>query len=379
MRRIISMLVAVTAAGGLALFGLISAGAASAGTAGTTGPGSWSFDPGDGSNTISTTYNTSTSTSTAYQAQIQQPINPNGSSVWPTKKGVIPVQFYLQQATDTKTTKTPTTVYPDTLTSDGTPYPGLNSYSALFWTPPSGSGLTVGGLTNLTAYFRWLEGQNQAGSMRWTINTPDGNVYVYYGEPFNTGAGTVDSGVNMITDPTNTSRVEAQSPLPASPQYDTWNNVMPRPVAGVGSIASEPVNWVQLVIDSGTSTAPEQVQLSDVQITAGGNTSEYVPGTVTGTPVTTDSFGPWANTTSPAMYIDIAKGTSADPGTVDETTYTGVGDTSGQFAVVDGKYKYNLSNNLSTGTYNVFMTPNTDANRIPVTNSPTGAATFVLK
>jgi hypothetical protein len=376
MLRIIRMLTAATAAGGLALLGLVTAGAASAGTPGTTGPGIWSFDPGDGSNAISTTYNTVTSTSTAYQAQIQQPINPNGTSVWPAKKGVIPVQFYLQQATDTKTTKTPTTVYPDTLTSDGSPYPGLNSYGALFWTPPIGSNLTVGGLTNLTAYFNWLAGTNQAGSMRWTINTPDGNVFVYYGDPMNTG--TADSGVNMITHGGN--RVEISQLNPAhSPLYDTWTSVLADSATSGTQVANEPVNWVQLVIDSGTSTAPEKVQLSDVQITDNQGTSEYVPGTVTGTPITTDSFGPWANTTSPAMYIDIAKGTSADPGTVDEATYTGVGDTSGQFAVVDGKYKYNLSNNLSPGTYNVFMTPDTDANRIPVTNSPTGAATFVLK
>ena len=79
------------------------------------------------------------------------------------------------------------------------------------------------------------------------------------------------------------------------------------------------------------------------------------------------------------MYIDIAEGSSSDPGTVDETTYTGVGDTSGQFAAVDSKHKYNLSNSLSAGTYNIWMTPSDDAHRIPVTNSPTAAATFVLK
>jgi hypothetical protein len=59
--------------------------------------------------------------------------------------------------------------------------------------------------------------------------------------------------------------------------------------------------------------------------------------------------------------------------------HAGVGDTSGQFAVVDSKYKYNLSNSLTAGTYNIWMTPSDDAHRIPVTNSPTAAATFVLK
>jgi hypothetical protein len=46
---------------------------------------------------------------------------------------------------------------------------------------------------------------------------------------------------------------------------------------------------------------------------------------------------------------------------------------------VDSKYKYNLSNSLTAGTYNIWMTPSDDAHRVPVTNSPTAAATFVLK
>jgi hypothetical protein len=33
-----------------------------------------------------------------YKAQIQQPINPDGTSTWPAKRGVIPVQFKLTKA-----------------------------------------------------------------------------------------------------------------------------------------------------------------------------------------------------------------------------------------------------------------------------------------
>ena len=60
---------------------------------------------------------------------------------------------------------------------------------------------------------------------------------------------------------------------------------------------------------------------------------------------------------------------------MDETSYTGVGDTSGQFAVVNGMYKYNLStSSLSgAGTYWVYMTPDTDAHRVA------SGGTFVLK
>ena len=378
MSRTIRMLVAATAAGGLALTGLLTlAGAASAATAGTTGPGSWFFDQGDGNNAIVTTGGGTPSTK--YQAQIQQPINADASSVWPAKKGVIPVQFQLQQATCTPGSST---LYPDTLTSlQGVSYPGLGSYGNLSWTPPSGSGLTVGQITNLTANFTWLQGQNHTGSMYWIINTPDGNVWIYYGDIAGTGVytGTSGTGANMINLALGSARAEA-SQLGHSPQYDTLANILAAaPASGsVPTIGQEPVNWIGLAVDEG-SAGTQQVQLTStspaVDIGTAAGDSTYTPGTVSSSP----SCTAWTNTTTPSMYIDIAQGSSADPGTVDETSYTGVGDTSGQFAVVDGKYKYNLSNSLAAGTYNIWMTPDTDADRIPVTNSPTGSARFVLK
>jgi hypothetical protein len=354
-----------------------AAGAASASPMpGTTGPGSWSFDPGTGSNAISTTTGPPmTSTSTVYQAQIQQPINPDDSSVWPAKKGVIPVQFYLQQATKTTTTTTPTTVYPGAITSD--PNQGYTNLGLV----PAGS-FTVNNISNLTADFGWLDGNNQCGSLRWQIDTPDGVIWVYYGDlssTFQSGQG--GSTVNMWT--TGEARYEGGGVAPktfaGTPEYTTLADLLSR-TSPAGNVGMEPVTRIALITDSYLCNGSSQhVDLQDATVTIGGETDTYTPGTATGTPVTTSTTGPFTNTTSPSMYIDIAKGTGADPGIVDETTYTGVGDTSGQFAVVDGKYKYNLSNNLSAGTYNVYMTPDTDANRIPVTNSPTGAATFVLK
>lgn len=102
-----------------------------------------------------------------------------------------------------------------------------------------------------------------------------------------------------------------------------------------------------------------------------------------GSTSTTDSVGPWINTTSPAMYLDIVTGNAGAPGTVDETTYTGVGDSGGQFAVADGKHKYNLINASaplgSAGTYYVYMNSSTalgNANRVPTTNAPNNIASF---
>jgi hypothetical protein len=321
---------------------------------------------------------------------VQQPINADGSSVWSAKKGVIPVQFTLQQATDTTTTTTTTdAVYPDTLESDNGAscpapnYTGPGCYGNLSFTPPAGT--TVGSISNLTAHFGWPVGHNAGGSMRWALRTPDGEVWIYYGDLATTfQSGTGGSGTNMLT--LTDARVEA-SQLGHSPQYDTLANVLaaPAPTASYGTIANEPVTGIDLVVDAGWALT-QRVQLSDVQITANGSTSEYVPGTVPGSTSTSDSVGPWTATTSPAMYIDVVKGNPSDPGTVDETTYTGVGDSGGQFAVVDGKYKYNLSNASaplgSAGTYYVYMNSGPtlgNINRVPTINAPGNIASFVLK
>jgi hypothetical protein len=97
----------VAAAFALGLFGL-SAGTASASTI----AGTWSLDAPH---------------TDTYAAQVQQPINPDGSSVWAAKRGVIPVQFKL--------TDTSSYMFESLLASqsDGTSASG--AYSALALTP----------------------------------------------------------------------------------------------------------------------------------------------------------------------------------------------------------------------------------------------------
>jgi hypothetical protein len=95
--------------------------------------------------------------------------------------------------------------------------------------------------------------------------------------------------------------------------------------------------------------------------------------------------GSWQNTTTPSMYLDLSKVTGSDPGTVDETTYSGVGDTSGQFSVVNGMYKYNLDSSQigGAGGYTVTLDPSgqNGGSPVPVTNAanPSGIASFTLK
>ena len=109
MSRIRTALVGVVAAGLM----LMSAGAASAAPSSVTefdnialGDSWWL----ESSTEITTDVTTTTSTESqtipgSYKAQVQQPINPDGTSTWPAKRGVIPVQFKLTKS-DTVQRKT---------------------------------------------------------------------------------------------------------------------------------------------------------------------------------------------------------------------------------------------------------------------------------
>ena len=356
MSRSIRMLAAATTAGGVALLGLTTAGAASATVQpGTTGPGSWFFDQGDGNNAITTTTSQPT---TSYTATVQQPINAPGQipSVFSNKTRTIPVKYQVNKCT---TPDASMAHFPGTLESDlnGS---GIGSYGNLSVTAPAGT--TVGNVSNLTANFQWAQGTNAAGSMRWALHTPDGEVWIYYGEPFNTGNGTVDSGTNMITDPTNTARVEVQNDT-TNNEYDTLANVLNRQApAGpyVGTVANEPVSEIDLVVDSGFA-GTEQVDLSGVSVTANGVADTYTPGDTSSgggstacAPDTTDNF-----------WISLTKlSGNAPPAPVDETTLNDTqGDAGGLLrSVGGGTYMYNLpmSQLDPTAQYKVGISPNSD-------------------
>ena len=362
MPRIIRMLVAATAAGGLALIGLMAAGTAAATSGpGTTGPGSWSFDPGTGQNAIQ-----QGGTSTKYRAQVQPPINADGSSVFNHKSATIPLQFTLQQ--DTVTTPS---VYPDTLTSNAsTAYGNLGVV-------PAGS-FKLSDINNLTANFTWLDGHNYCGGMRWQIDTPAGNVHVYYGDAgtsFQTGTGQSGDNLRQLT----TAAVD-DSQLVGHYNIDTWANVL-------SVYGSEPVNRVALILDgyAGCGGATQQVQLSStvdpaVTVGIGSETDTYTPGTVGAA-----SDSGWVNTNTPPMWVSLYLSSSATPiANIDEQIVSTQGDSGGQYRQVDGKYMYNLPvNSLQdlSASYNVGISPTKDGASVPITNAtnPTGLAHFGLK
>jgi hypothetical protein len=355
----IRMLVTAIAAGGLALSGLLTAGAASASSPGTTGPGSWFIDQGDGTNAIKTT--TTGSSGAQYQAQVQQPINADGSSVFNNKSRTIPVQFTVQKRTCTPGSST---LYPDTLESDlGATYPSIGDHGNL-GVVPAGN-FTVGDISNLTAHFSWLAGHNAGGSMRWQIDTPDGNVWVYYGDLSTTFQGGIGgSGDNMWA--SADARFEGSGSFTGSPEYDTMAHVLSRP-APSGTVANEPVTRIALIVDAGWSLT-QKVQLQDVTVTIGSETDTYTPGTISGSPTCTA----WAQSNADPMWVYLAKTSSATPTqVVDENLVSTQGDSGGQFRQVDSKYIYNMPvSNLpdNTATYQIGISPNSNgSNPIPNT------------
>jgi len=333
MTRIMRTLVAAGAAVGLGAFGLMAAGAASAGTFVS---GAWTL--------------TAPQTDT-FTAQVQQPINPDGSSVWSAKRGVIPVQFKLS---DTRTFR-----FESLLSGYCSPQPcytPVNDTASSDASYVPASPITVAGLTSLVANYTWTAGIDHGGSLRWSIETPAGNIHVYFGDSpnFTSESGTNGSGVNLLS--LTDARVDT-SQFTGGTFYDTWAHA-----SSPSFLGNEPVTAVDLVLDGGWG-GDQVLNLATATVTdtINGTSTFTMPGSTT------------SQTTAPAMYIDLVQGSAGDPGTVDETTYTGVGDTSGQFAVVNGMYKYNLSNNLSPGTYYVYMTPGTDSQRI------SNPGKFVLK
>lgn len=319
MSRIIRMLVAIAAAFGLGAAGLMAAGVASAGT--YTGQAGWTLIAPQ---------------TDSYTAQVLQPINSDGSSVFNHKSSTIPVQF--------KVTDTQSFAFESIVKGDNTQAVAPasdNAYSSASYTPPAGT--TVSGLTSLVADYSWVYGTDHGGSLRWSINVgPNQNVFVYYGDEPNTTSETTGvngSGTNLLS----LSDLRFDTSQVGGSFYDTWAHAQ-------SLVGSDAVNYVALVVDGGWG-GDQILKLQDASVTANGVTSTFsMPGSVT------------TQTNSAPAWISLSH-LSGTPGPVDESTLTSTqGDTGGQFRQVDGKYIYNLPvNDLSgAGDYSVGVSFHSD-------------------
>lgn len=312
----------------------------------TPAVGDWTLYPAQ-----TDTTNTSSVDSTVYQAAVQQPINADGTSSWPAKRGVIPVQFSLSSATKTVTTTTETigpVVFESILSDSDT----SNDYSALSFAPSNG--LTFNQIWNLQAGYTFTQGNCGGGSLRWSVDVNlagggHGSVFIYYGGYPNftdcKSSPNNQSGANMI----GLADLRYDTSQVGGSFYDTYAHAL-------ALVGADTVNFAALVLDSGwTATGDQVVTLGTVTV----NDNTFVPktpGTTTDTQTTTGTFAPTC--TLPDAKIAITKTLGANSGDVAETLAAQASDTGGMFRIVDCKYIYNLdavSSLSGVGTYKVFV------------------------
>jgi len=306
---------------------------------------------------------------TAYQTQVNPPIAADGSSNFPAKHGVIPVQFSLFTA--------PGPVVFQSIGSDG--YSGYSvgtgsnyadDCSYLTFSP--GTALTFSQLTGLTAVYTFTTGDCHGGSLRWTVATPVGNIFIYYGLPPQVGNGGTggctptssggqnQSGTNLIG---NSAIQYDTSQIPGGTYYSNY-------AGALALIGNQSVVSVTLILDSGWQqsggTGDQSLTLGNVNVSTSAGTG------------TSDTFsastGPVAKTcTLPTAQIQVSLLSGADPGVINSVLSASGADTTGYFRVVDCKFLYNLevTSLKGAGTYSVGAI----INGTPASNP----ATFMLK
>jgi len=365
MKHSISLIIAVLIAASLVVS---PAGAA-------TTVGTWYFRPDQ-------TFTSSSAVTHGfdYRSAVRPPINADGSSNLPAKRGVIPVQFDLLAAPTTTTTTTNTydpPVWQSLMTGWLYTFLQLCLQKDLYGSgscpdAPGTPALTFNDISNLSADYLFTTGDCHGGSLRWDINLIHNGVAqtveVYYGNPNGpdqscSGANS-GSGQNLITTSLYSNRFEMLGGWGVpGPVYTTYADAVASTNSGTDKVVA-----VQLTLDSGWG-GDQKVDVSNVRI----NDNKWVPKT-TETTSTTTVDGTYAKTcTLPAAELRWAKNDVTASGAVNEAESIQPKDTGQFYRQVDCKYIYNLdvSSLSGTGTYTVWV-------RLSGVNIPV-PATFDLK
>lgn len=322
--------------------------------------GSWTLYPEQAVDT-----DTDSVITTAYRAKARAPINADGTSNFPKRRGVIPIQFDLESATRTVVTET-TTTGPVVFESIGSDTSTDNDYSFLRFTPDTR--MRFADLNQLVAHYDFTTGNCVAGSLRWQVRIDvgndgveanDGNLFVYFGDApaFNDCDGAAsNSGQNLI----GNSDARFDLTQLGGPFYGTYADAL-------ALIGTDDVLRASLVLDSGWST--DQV----VTLTgAGVDGSSWTPtpaGTVTHE--VSDTTTAYAKTCAlPQAKLTWGKTDGQPSGDLNEAESIQPKDSGVYYRNVDCKYIYNLDvsslgSNLATraGTYRVWV--NIDGANIP--------------
>jgi hypothetical protein len=267
-----------------------------------------------------------------YQAQTLQPVNNNGSSNYAASTtDSIPLRFTLFR-------KTQTPVRFQSIFSDN-PGNTADDFSFLSFSPSAP--MTFADITNLSAVFSYTQGQSNAGSLRWEIDTPLGNLQIYYGDP-PAWTGTGGTGVNMIGLPDL--RYDTSQFL-GGQFFDTYADALTL----MGNL---PIDDAALVLDSGwTANGDQRVFLTSATV----NDNTWQKG----------KFHVTAPMPGPATFQITKLDSTPRKQTVNETETVPTTDTSGVYRVVeDGTvspypfYEYDISVPSLTGrgTYKMTIT-----------------------
>jgi hypothetical protein len=332
-----------------------------------TTTGTWYFHPAQ-------TFTTTTTTAAGppmYKSAVRAPINADGSSNWPAKRGVILVQFDLLAAPTTTTTTTKTYDPPVWKSVQGErvyTFAQLCLQKNLLGAgtcpdAPSSPALAFNDIQNLRADYLFTVGDCFGGSLRWDVYVQHGanieTVEVYYGNPNGvpdppgqscSGAST-ETGKNLMSqvDPTlPVNRFEMQGGWGVpGPVYTTYADAVASTNAGTDKVVA-----VQLTLDSGWK-GDQRADVSNVTV----NDNTWVPKT-TETTTTTTVSGDYAKTcTLPAAELRWAKNDATPTGAINEAESIQPKDTGQYYRQVDCKYIYNLdvSSLNGQGTYTVWV------------------------
>jgi hypothetical protein len=289
-----------------------------------------------------------------YQTAVRPPINSDGSSNWPAKRGVIPVQFDLLAAPTTTTTTTKTYDPPvwQSLQADGSVSYATFCLVALCTSPGS---LTFAQITNLSADYLFTAGDCVAGSLRWDVYVAGAAdvIRIYYGNPSGVPA---PPGQSCSGTSSETGQNLISSPLAPVNRFEIGNNpnIYTSYAAALAATngGTDLVIGAQLTLDSGF--AGDQIAtISNVTV----NDNTWVPKTTEATTTTTVD-GAYAKTCDlPAAELRWAKNDNTATGGINEAESIQPKDTGQFYRQVDCKYIYNLdvSSLNGVGTYTVWV------------------------
>jgi hypothetical protein len=306
---------------------------------------------------------------TVYQAEVQQPINTANTSNWNSKsKGAIPVMFKLSSGTGSAVFQS---IYSDQ-NFVVPPYTGtgpcgfgtalVNANDCAYMSFSPSPGLTFSQIGNLQATYTFASGGNcHGGSLRWEIDTSQGNLFIYYGAgPNFTDCTTSNqSGVNMIQ---QTDARFDTSQIAGGTFYDTYAHALTL-------IGGTQIQDAALVLDSGWGG--DQILTAGTTATVNDNMQTWNSGGTGGFTATCDL---------PAATIQVGISDPVADGPInEEPVQSSLVDSGNAFRVVDCKYQYILSIPSLPGAGTYYVDIKIGGIRVPTPASPGGSVKFDLK